>query len=124
MKKVIIVVSLCLAVFFIAFRLKDDKMVKPLPEGFWRGYWNLYNAAVLNRNDGTSRLYLLFSDDTSAAYKYDGEWHTGSSAFVASYPYDKERLYMEGSNNKAGIMKGKSTHKTMSGASFIFVKEP
>jgi hypothetical protein len=123
MKKIITVVCICLTMFFIAFRIKDNKVEKPLQEGFWKGYWYIYNAALLNRKDGTSRLYLLFLNDTSSAYKYDGKWNVNSRAFNASYAYGNERLYLNGINRAAGIMKGNSIHKELPAASFNFVKE-
>ncbi len=124
MKKGMMVLSLCVAVIFIAFRAGDKKMEGAVSEKFWTGYWYYYKAAVLNRDDGTSRLYLLYLNDTSAAYKYDGKWNVNASSFHASYPYGNDRLYLNGNNQADGILKGKSTHKKFPAASFIFVKEP
>lgn len=56
------------------------------PVGYWKGtIMDDINVAILNRPDGSSRLYIMVDDTATALDKYEGFYVNSASLFRASY---------------------------------------
>lgn len=77
-----------LPVLFI-MACKKEKNEPPFsPNGYWRGSMYLINTAVLNRPDGSCRLYLQFPfEDTGHVdgYKYEGHFTFSNNQYRAYF---------------------------------------
>src|SRR5688572_13768645 len=72
-------------------------------EGFWRGNAYLYHAAILNRSNGTSRLYFVIpgTDTARAGSKVEGTHTVNNGKFVAMFAEATDTLYVESTSTSA-----------------------
>ena len=77
--------------------------------GFWEEYSLFGSIGILNRPDGTSRLYLMDRSDTSAAMrKYDGVYSVHGNTYRFQTLANREGIdiCLETSRNASGKMAG------------------
>lgn len=56
------------------------------PVGYWRGNAAQHHTAILNKSDGTSRIYFrIFGVDTAGATIGDGTYTVTGNSFKATY---------------------------------------
>src|SRR5678816_1485978 len=86
--KLTLVVSMGMLLLLTACKKETVSAGNFSPFGYWKGYWYAYNTAILNRVNGTSRVYILIpnGDDTaSAVYKIEGKFSVNGSVFRSDY---------------------------------------
>jgi hypothetical protein len=100
MNRITIFIALIASITLFSCNKNNDR--EPIPgfsaEGFWRGSLSSGTGiAVLNRDNGTSRLYILTtSSDTATAFvKHDGEY--GSNHGTQGY-FHSEYLTHDGAS--------------------------
>jgi hypothetical protein len=110
MKKIKIPVLLIFSLFFF-LSCKQSATIQPLfsATGYWRDQSTLESVGILNRPDGTSRLYILTNNDTAfAMHTYDGTYsvHGNTFRFQSFNCGDGAVIYMETKRNLSGSMSG------------------
>jgi hypothetical protein len=78
--------------------------------GYWTGNSSPIRIGILNRMDGTSRLYILTGSDTSdSRFKYEGFYTVKGDIFCfRSFPgNDGNEFFMRTIHNSSGSMSGK-----------------
>lgn len=79
------------------------------PVGYWKGNAAHYHTAILNKADGTSRIYFkIFGTDTASATIGDGSYAITGNRFRASYLLKNSSVsfFIEGNTGQADILKG------------------
>src|SRR5262249_47096389 len=87
--------------------------------GYWTGTTSPINIGILNRENGTSRLYLLATaDTTSAAFKYDGVYtvNGGDFSFRSYSNEDGSDLLMKTVYGRKGSMSGVLKIRSLAGS--------
>ena len=94
-KRFIAVVACMIMLLTIA--CKKEKETPFSAVGLWKGNMFAYSCKLLNRPDGTARLYLLMPDyDTSKAQnKYDGVYTASNYAYTAVYFSETDTITFE-----------------------------
>ena len=86
-------------------------------EGYWTGHSSPINIGILNRRNGTSRLYLLSDSDTaSVSSKYDGTYSVDGNVFrfKSDAHIDTVNLFMKTTYSSSGSMSGVLTIRSSS----------
>src|SRR5436190_24285063 len=93
--------AVVILVMSLFFSCKNNRDTAPsfFATGYWRGHLSMgSNIGIINRPDGTSRLYLSTNfDTTTALHKYDGTYTIRKDTFRFQ-PYsdtDGTDFYME-----------------------------
>jgi hypothetical protein len=97
------------------------------PEGFWRGNAYLYHAAILNRQNGTSRLYFVIpgTDTSKAGSKVEGTYTMSQGKFTAIFLEASDTLIVESTSTSATTLSGLVISTTLGQAvPFNFTKQP
>jgi hypothetical protein len=85
--------------------------------GFWKENTALGAIGLLNRPDGTSRLYILDNKDTAEArHKYDGRYSVHGDKFTFQTDSNPEgiEICLETTHTESGIMAGMLVTKSFS----------
>jgi hypothetical protein len=96
-------------------------------EGFWRGNAYLYHAAILNRTNGTSRLYFVIpgTDTSKAGSKVEGTYTMSQGKFTAIFLEASDTLIVESTSTSATTLSGLVRSTTLGQAvPFNFTKQP
>jgi hypothetical protein len=81
-----IMAALCIVLFSAASCKKETQESSFKPDGFWRGNAYVYHVGILNKPDGSSRLYYrIFGLDTAGATIGDGIYSMNGNYFKAEY---------------------------------------
>lgn len=121
-----LVAILCAAITGMAGCKKESNSIKFNPEGYWRGSAYLYHTAILNKSNGTSHLYLRFSntDTASAVIKGEGKYTVNGKYFRAAYGVNqKDSIVVESYNASSPNLKGSLILATGEIVSFDFIKQ-
>ena len=128
MKKITIVMFVLLPFFSCKKNMNTAPSFSA--EGYWTGHSSPINIGILNRRNGTSRLYLLSDSDTaSVSSKYDGTYsvHGNIFCFKSDADIDSVNLYMKTTYNSSGSMSGiltiRSSVENKSSISFVNNKQ-
>jgi hypothetical protein len=93
MQKFKMIASICFAVYMMT-ACKKETQNKFSAIGYWRGNIYISNAALLNRPDGTCRLYHdIKLNDTADAAKGEGTYEVTGSSYKAEI-FDGNNLVM------------------------------
>lgn len=79
------------------------------PVGYWNGNAAHHHTAILNKADGSSRIYFrIFGTDTASATIGDGSYTMTGNKFKASYLLKNSSvsIFIEGKSEQAEILKG------------------
>jgi hypothetical protein len=113
MKKIKTLLLIVPALFFLVSCQKDKDKNGTLPFspiGYWTGTMNPGSIEILNRPDGSSRLYFLVNnhDTASASGKFDGLYSAGSNSFYfqSSQRTDGISVHMQTSQATTTFMTG------------------
>ena len=102
----------------------DKKKDQPeaVTRGQWRGFVHIYNAILVNRTDGTSRLYLRvpFGDTAAAEGKYEGIYTYNGNIFSAQYFTGSDSVYLASIHTSPGVITGTMTLQEAPGFSYYF----
>jgi hypothetical protein len=96
------------------------------PEGFWRGNAYLYHAAILNRPNGTSRLYFVIpgTDTAKAGSRLEGSHSMNKGKFTAIFYEASDTLIVESTSTSANVLSGLVISTTLGQAvPFNFTKQ-
>ena len=116
--------AICFAALIVSGCKKDTPAFKP--EGFWRGNAYLYHAAILNRQNGTSRLYFVIpgTDTSKAGTKIDGTHTMNQGKFIATFNDVTDTLTLESTGVSASTLSGLIISSTLGQAvPFNFTKQ-
>jgi hypothetical protein len=94
---------------FLACNREKDRPAAFSATGFWEENSAFGSIGILNRPDGTSRLYLMDQSDTSAAMrKYDGVYSVHGDTYRFQTLANREGIdiCLETSRNASGKMTG------------------
>jgi hypothetical protein len=107
MKKRSITISMCMAVLLTAACKKENDIPSFSPAGYWRGNAFIYHTAILNRADGTSRLYYVIpgTDTANALLKREGTYTVAGGSFRGIYFYN-DTIFLETYAASANLMSG------------------
>ena len=100
------------AIIFITACKKENDTPPPAPEfkpqGFWRGNAYLYHAAILNRANGTSKLYFIIpgNDTSNAQTQLEGTHSMSQGKFLAVFPDVTDTLLVESTGTSATVLSG------------------
>lgn len=100
------------AIIFITACKKENDTPPPAPEfkpqGFWRGNAYLYHAAILNRPNGTSKLYFIIpgTDTSKAQTKVEGTYTMNQGKFLAVFNEASDTLLVESTGTSATVLSG------------------
>lgn len=118
------IISITCFVILTAVACKKEKAdTKFTAEGYWTGKLYTYNAAILNRSNGTSRLYsgILGEDTAGAQDKLDGKYISTGDSFVAAYPIGtNDTGFLKAYKIEPLLMSGGFSTTTLPGANFPF----
>jgi hypothetical protein len=115
MKRIKTIVMIVPALLFLSSCQKDkDKnnnaSLPFSPAGYWVGTMNPGSIEILNRPDGSSRLYLLVNnhDTASTSSKFDGTYSAGSNSFYfqSSTRTDGTTVHMQTTQATPTFMSG------------------
>ena len=122
MKKRILFLLFCLVILAAWDCNKKNDQKEVADGGNWSGFIYVYNTILINRPDGTSRLYLRvpFNDTAAAEGKYDGIYTYTGNKFFAEYSTDNDSAYLVSTHIASGIMTGMMTLKAAPGFSYYF----
>lgn len=90
MKQIPVLIICTLAVLMQPACTKEkEDGPKFLAPGYWRGNAFIYHTAILNRSNGTSRLYYVIQgyDTTLSLLTKEGVYSVNNGVFKAAYPY-------------------------------------
>jgi hypothetical protein len=110
MKTIRNILFICLCSSFI-FSCSREKNESPAfsATGFWKENSIFGSVGILNRPDGTSRLYLMDKSDTATALrKYDGVYTVHGETYHFRTMANREGIdiSLETSRNPSGYMTG------------------
>jgi hypothetical protein len=96
------------AVLFITACKKENDTPAFKPQGFWRGNAYLYHAAILNRPNGTSRLYFVIpgTDTSKAQTKLEGTHSMNQGKFLAVFNDVSDTLLFESTTTSPTLLSG------------------
>ncbi|MGN6292763.1 MAG: hypothetical protein ACTHMV_08475 [Chitinophagaceae bacterium] len=123
MKQQAIVLFAVMGVLSMVACKKDNDTPKFSAKGFWTGKVYLYDAALLNRDNGTTRFYIgMTNSDTATALNIvEGVYSAGENIFEAAYPVgNDDTAYLKTDKTLAGLMSGSYRTKNVPGVSFPF----
>ncbi|MGB4845808.1 MAG: hypothetical protein WBP16_15190 [Ferruginibacter sp.] len=109
MKKRSILITICTAVLLITACKKETTEPEINPAGYWKGYAFTFHTAILNKDNGTSRLYLRIvgTDTANASAIRDGNFTISGGEFKGTY-YD-------GADTAYSIEADFASHNTLTG---------
>lgn len=126
MKKGIFVAA-CMVIISATACKKENDPPPFSPVGYWKGNLYLYNIAVLNRPDGTTRLYMGVSgQDTSLTIigKYESEYTMDRNIFKSRFATDVDTFYFEGNNISQAFISGVARGAQGTAVPFELHKQP
>lgn len=98
-----------LLITFTSCKKEEDGIPSFSAVGYWTGTTSPISIGILNRENGTSRLYVLTdADTTTAAFKCDGIYKVNGDDFsFQSYPNDDGADFlMKTVHGRSGSMSG------------------
>jgi hypothetical protein len=109
MKNTKILIALSIVALCITSCKKEN--VQPFkPGGFWDGTVYMYHTAILNRENGQSRIFfrILGTDTTNTSITADGVYTVSGSSFKARYFFNgDDTLFLESRSVSADLITGK-----------------
>ncbi|MGB4845807.1 MAG: hypothetical protein WBP16_15185 [Ferruginibacter sp.] len=122
MKKRSIIITICAAVMLITACKKDKESIPVSATGYWTGGVSIYDVVLLNRENGTTRLFMAVPNgDTAAATgKVDGTYTLNGNMYRAEFPSGMDTAIIETiiKEDEPGLMKGYYTTKLTPGTRF------
>jgi hypothetical protein len=119
--------AICFLAVIIISCKKENETPAFKPEGFWRGNAYLYHAAILNRQNGTSRLYFVIpgTDTAKSLTKLEGTYSMNQGKFLAVFHDPADTLFIESTSTSATVLSG-LVLSTLQGQAvpFNFTKQP
>lgn len=98
---------------------KDENI--PSAKGYWKGMISFYDAALMNHENGTSRLYVQVPDGDTAAtiqLKADGYYTENGRLYRGVfYPGGSDSLVLELTQTSAGELEGRVINPATPGVS-------
>jgi len=128
MKKIFITATL----FSLILLLSCKKDTPPFPAvGYWKGNIIYYVATLVNRENGTTRMYVKVpgpgaTDTASAEFNYDGTFTVSGNVYRAVIaPPGSDSIILETTSTSPGFMSGKAFNTTYTGEflPFEFTKQ-
>src|SRR6185295_4987620 len=117
-------------IMLLTVACKKEKEASFSALGFWKGYFFAYSAALVNRPDGTARIYIAFrnSDTAGAQLKLDGLYTSTPDSYFGHFRSDTDTITFKARRVSPGSMAGTSSSPgvdTLGGAyPTEFFKEP
>ena len=118
MKKMFITATLVSLILFLSCK-KDTPSFSAA--GFWKGNLFYYTSALLNRPDGTARMYAKIpgpggTDTASAEFKYDGTFTVSGNIYRAVIsPGGPDSLILETTSVSARKISGRAFNDDYNG---------
>lgn len=108
MQRIKIITALFLLLLVVSACKKQTTEPAFNPNGFWRGNADIIHIGILNRPDGTSRLYFrIFGLDTAGATIGTGTYTLADDTFKAEYLLNGGSvMYMESNSVAAKQITG------------------
>lgn len=126
MKKGTIMIAICTTVLLITSCKKEicEKETgesKFAAAGYWRGYVLNLNSAILNREDGSSRIYLQIpgADTANAVIAWDRHFTVPGGLFKATYLKGTDTIFVDTTTATPNSMSG-ALILYNSGAAYVF----
>jgi len=134
MKKINATLVIIAALNFLV-SCKKEKDIAPASfsaTGYWVGNFGIFDViGILNRPDGTSRLYSLTGnlDTTRAGIKFDGTYTVRGDVFSSNYFSEGGQIHLETShttfNSMTGVLILSNPSQNIGNAyTFLVVKQP
>lgn len=118
-------VMFCLLILFSGFACKKETSSFSAA-GYWRGTLQNVRTDILNREDGSSRLYahIRSSDTSDPALKYEGKYTVTGEVFRAVYSQAGDTFSLVSTRTTPNTITGIVTLHTAGVATvFEFVKD-
>ena len=108
MKKEIIILSVFMATLLIT-ACRKEKTEQTSASGYWFGVVTGNEMAVLNKENGTARLYVFpvnvnGRDTATDAVKYDGTWQVSGNIYSSIYNLPGNATYIFRATVKAPVI--------------------
>lgn len=122
----------CTLVLIATSCSKDKNTTPPFSAtGYWKGSVYLFNCAMLNRDNGTTRFYFNMTgfDSSTAGTKFDGTYTLTNGVYNSlNKSPEGDTLLFETSSTAARVMKGITTiglqNNTTAAITSEFIKQP
>jgi hypothetical protein len=104
---------------------KENEAPAFSPKGLWQGNAYLYNAAVVNKDNGSTRLYMQIPgfDTARAVEKRDGTYISGGDKYRATFISATDTFYLEALEVSPVSMRGLIVTSTGANIPYEFRKQ-
>ena len=125
MNKNLILIAVFIVLLFSSCKKEKEVTIPAFqPVGYWKGMLFIHNAAILNKENGGSMLYLKIpNNDTASAsvFKYDGNYTMTENEFRAAYPISgTDTLFLKTVKTSNDYIEGRAVNSSVPGDAFQF----
>lgn len=107
--RTILFLALISSLLFVSCK-KDSNAVSFNPTGYWNGNAYIIHTAILNKDNGKSRVYFrVFGNDTAGSIIGDGSYTIQGNRFKAFYAINNngDSIFIDAKIDGSGAMNGK-----------------